>query len=178
MLCISHALFRATLVHFHLNNFVTISIPLVRLSMNSRVNLSSVGLVEETDTWFRMKFSAFHFYNLMIDNWNYAGVQPVQDPGEPSGETALVNEWMNEWMREERIEADIPWFTQKANKAPDKGLVLFTEAAGALSPEWRHRAPSSQNEDTERLFDRVLEAQAGKWMQRASVLQGTSLKKR
>ena len=87
-----------------------------------------------------------------------------------------MNEW-NEWMREERIEADIPWFTQKANKAPDKGLVLFTEAAGALSPEWRHRAPSSQNEDTERLFDRVLEAQAGKWMQRASVLQGLSLKK-
>ena len=30
MLCISHALFRATLVHFHLNTFVTISIPLVR----------------------------------------------------------------------------------------------------------------------------------------------------
>ena len=30
MLRISHALFRATLVHFHLNTFVTISIPLVR----------------------------------------------------------------------------------------------------------------------------------------------------
>ena len=171
MLCISHALFRATLVHFHLNNFVTISIPLVRLSMNSRVNLSSVGLVEETDTWFRMKFSAFHFYNLMIDNWNYAGVQPVQDPGEPSGETALVNEWMNEWMREERIEADIPWFTQKANKVPEKGLALFTEAAGTL-------LVSRGSEDAERLPVQVLEAQAGKWTQRASVLQGISLKKR
>ena len=145
MLCISHALFRATLVHFHLNNFVTISIPLVRLSMNSRVNLSSVGLVEETDTWFRMKFSAFHFYNLMIDNWNYAGVQPVQDPGEPSGEMALVNEWMNEWMREERIEADIPWFTQKANKAPRQG-TCFVHVGHRHPPdlprEWRRRAPS------------------------------------
>ena len=30
-------------------------------------------------------------------------------------------------------EADIPWFTQKANKAPDTGLALFTEASGALS---------------------------------------------
>ena len=44
--------------------------------------------------------------------------------------------------REERIEADIPWFTQKANKGPDKGLGLFMEAAGTLSPEWRRRAPS------------------------------------
>ena len=171
MLCISHALFRDTLVHFHLNNFVTISIPLVRLSMSSRVNLSSVGLVEETDTWFRMKFSAFHFYNLMIDNWNYAGVQPVQDPGEPSGEMALVNEWMNEWMREERIEADIPWFTQKANKVPDKGLALFTQAAGALLVSWG-------SEDEECLPVQISEAQAGKWTQRASVLQGISLKKR
>ena len=30
-------------------------------------------------------------------------------------------------------EADIPWFTQKANKAPGTGLALFTEASGALS---------------------------------------------
>ena len=30
-------------------------------------------------------------------------------------------------------EADIPWFTQKANKAPDTGLALFTEASGTLS---------------------------------------------
>ena len=30
-------------------------------------------------------------------------------------------------------EADIPWFTQKANKAPDMGLAQFTEASGALS---------------------------------------------
>ena len=27
---------------------------------------------------------------------------------------------------EERKEADIPWFTQKANKASDKRLALFT----------------------------------------------------
>ena len=30
-------------------------------------------------------------------------------------------------------EADIPWFMQKANKAPEKGLTLFTEATGTLS---------------------------------------------
>lgn len=72
MLCTSHALFKGTLVHCHLNTFVTISIPPVRWPVGSRVNLSSVGLVEETDVWFRMKFCAFHFYNLMIDNWNYA----------------------------------------------------------------------------------------------------------
>ena len=30
-------------------------------------------------------------------------------------------------------ETDIPWFTQKANKAPDMGLAQFTEASGALS---------------------------------------------
>ena len=105
---------------------------------------------------------------------NLAGVQPQQDPGVPSGWMVLVR---GEG-REERIEANIPWFTQKANKAPDKGLALFTEAAGALLPEWRHRAPSSQNEDAEHLLDQVLEAQAGKRMQTASVLQGISLKKR
>ena len=30
-------------------------------------------------------------------------------------------------------EADIPWFLQKANKAPGTGLALFTEASGTLS---------------------------------------------
>ena len=30
-------------------------------------------------------------------------------------------------------EADIPWFMQKASKAPGMGLALFTEASGALS---------------------------------------------
>ena len=36
---------------------------------------------------------------------------------------------------DERIEANIPWFMQKANKAPGKGLALFTEAADTLSLE-------------------------------------------
>ena len=105
---------------------------------------------------------------------NLAGVQPQQDPGVPSGWMVLVR---GEG-REERIEANIPWFTQKGNKAPDKGLALFMEAAGALSPVWRCRAPSSQNEDAESLLDWVLEAEAGNWTQRTSVLQGISLKKR
>ena len=32
----------------------------------------------------------------------------------------------------ERKMLDLPWFTQKANKAPDMELALFTEASGAL----------------------------------------------
>ena len=35
--------------------------------------------------------------------------------------------------KEERKRLDLPWFTQKANKAPDMELALFTEATGALS---------------------------------------------
>ena len=34
----------------------------------------------------------------------------------------------------ERKRLDLPWFTQKDNKAPDTELALFTEAADALSP--------------------------------------------
>ena len=30
-------------------------------------------------------------------------------------------------------EADIPWFTQKANKAPAWGFALFMKASGVLS---------------------------------------------
>ena len=33
--------------------------------------------------------------------------------------------------REQRL--DLPWLTQKANKAPGTELALFMEAAGALS---------------------------------------------
>ena len=33
----------------------------------------------------------------------------------------------------ERKRLDLPWFTQKAIKAPGMELALFTEAAGALS---------------------------------------------
>ena len=42
----------------------------------------------------------------------------------------------------------------------------------------RFRAPLLWSEDAEHLFDGVLEAWAEKWTQRASVLQGISLKKR
>ena len=58
-------------------------------------------------------------------------------------------------MREERIEADIPWFTQKANKVPEKGLALFTEAAGAL-------LVCQGSKDAERLSIEVLETQTDK----------------
>ena len=33
---------------------------------------------------------------------------------------------------------------QKANKAPDMGVALFTEASGALSMGWRCRVPSQE----------------------------------
>ena len=53
----------------------------------------------------------------------------------------------------------------------DKEFVLFTEATGAL--------PDSQgSEDAERLPIQVLETQADKWTQGASMLQGISLKKK
>ena len=38
---------------------------------------------------------------------------------------------MTKYRREK--EADICWFTQKANKAPGIGLDLFMEASGTLS---------------------------------------------
>ena len=41
-------------------------------------------------------------------------------------------------------EADIPWFMQKANKAPGTGLALFTKASGAVSRGRRCRAPSQE----------------------------------
>ena len=41
-------------------------------------------------------------------------------------------------------EADIPWFTQKAKKAPGTGLAQFMEASGSLSMRWRHTAPSQE----------------------------------
>ena len=57
---------------------------------------------------------------------------------------------------------------QKANKAPARGLLCSR----------RPEAPSQWGEGAERLLERVLEAQAGKCTQRASALQGISLKKR
>ena len=52
---------------------------------------------------------------------------------------------MNEWMNEERIEADIPWFTQKANNAPRQGTCsvhVGRRRPPGLPREWRRRAPS------------------------------------
>ena len=96
----------------------------------------------------------------------FAGVQPPQDPGEPSGETASANEWKR---KEEKL--IFLGLHRKPIKSQDKGLALFTEPAGALPV-------SPGSEDAQRLPVQVLEAQAGKWTQRASMLQGISLKKR
>ena len=71
------------------------------------------------------------------------------------------------WRREK--EADIPWFTQKANKAPDMGLALFTEATCALWMERRCRASSQLG---------FRSPGKKKWTQRASVLKGICLRKR
>ena len=65
-------------------------------------------------------------------------------------------------------EADIPWFTQKANKAPAQGLLC----------SWRPQAPSRWDESTEHLLERVSKAQTGKWTQRTSALQRNSLRDR
>ena len=62
----------------------------------------------------------------------------------------------------------MPLFTQKANKAPARALLCSQ----------RPRAPSRWGKGAEHLLKRVLEAWAGKWTQRASALQGITLKKR
>ena len=60
---------------------------------------------------------------------------------------------------------------KKPIKLWDKKFALFTEATGILPV-------SRGSEDTERLPIQVLETQADKWMQGASMLQGIILKKR
>ena len=82
----------------------------------------------------------------------FTGVQPCRIQGYPQDERH----------RRESKEADSPWFTQKANKAPDTGLALFMEVTGALSKERRRRTPSLRSEDAERLLEWVLEARAKK----------------
>ena len=54
----------------------------------------------------------------------------------------VVRSWQQEGKGQK--EADIPWLMQKANKAPDTGLALFTEASGALSMEWTCKVPSRE----------------------------------
>ena len=55
---------------------------------------------------------------------------------------------------------------QKANKVPAWGLLCSQS----------FQAPSRWGEGAGHLLERVLEARAGKWTQRASALQGISLK--
>ena len=49
----------------------------------------------------------------------------------------------NREIKGERKKLDLPWFTKKANKAPDTQLALFMEAAGALWVGGGRRMPSS-----------------------------------
>ena len=79
----------------------------------------------------------------------------------------VVWSWPIRKQRREK-EADTPWFRQKANKAPARGLLCSR----------RPQAPSQWGEVAERLLQRVLVAQAGKWTQKASALQGIYLKER
>ena len=67
-------------------------------------------------------------------------VQPQQDLWIPSGGW----HWWIGKVKGERKRLNLPWFTQKANKAPDMELALFTETAGALSVGWGCRTPSPQ----------------------------------
>ena len=72
------------------------------------------------------------FITIIINCKNtIAGVQPQLDPGIPS--SGGRRQWLREIEKEiknfavkkieERKEADIPWFTQKANKAPARDLL-------------------------------------------------------
>ena len=64
---------------------------------------------------------------MINSNFLNAGVQPPQDPGEPKGEMVLENDLERDKERMLYIEnrgekeADVPLFTQKANKAPRQG---------------------------------------------------------
>ena len=60
---------------------------------------------------------------------------------------------------------------RKPIKLWDKKFALFTEATGAFLVSWG-------SEDAERPPVQVLETQADKWTQKASMLQGISLKKK
>ena len=79
---------------------------------------------------------AVMFNSLLLRSFN------GPEPGGPESTNKKVKE----------KEADIPWFMQKANKAPTWGLLC----------SWRSQAPSQWDEGAERLLERVLEAQAGK----------------
>ena len=73
-----------------------------------------------------------YFSPLMISIYSFRTL-PGSSPSRIQGYTQ--EEW-HQRMRKvkgERKSLDLPWFTQKANKAPDTELALFTEAAGALS---------------------------------------------
>ena len=56
------------------------------------------------------------------------GSSPSRIQGYPQDDG--IGERIAKW-REQRLY--LPWFTQKAKKAPGTELALFTEAAGALS---------------------------------------------
>ena len=68
---------------------------------------------------------------------NYRGPAPVGSRDSLKRMASVIRK-----VKGERKRLDLPWFTQKANKAPDSELALFTEAAGALSVGWGHRTPS------------------------------------
>ena len=82
---------------------------------------------------------------LKILKGRLPGYSPSRIQGYPQDDG--IGERIAKW----RERLDLPWLTQKANKAPGTELALFTEAAGTLSvgwgcrtppPWWRRRAPS------------------------------------
>ena len=94
------------------------------------------------------------------------GVQRQQDPGYPQDEWHCHQERERKRERKKR-----GWYSlvyRKVNKAPAQDLLCSR----------RPQAPSRCGEGAEHLLERVLEAQAGKWTQRASALQGINLKRK
>ena len=90
-----------------------------------------------------------------------AGVQPLQDPGKPKGETASVIDLGREGKKvegkkiEERNRLIFLGLHRKPIKLRDKKFALFTEATGAL-------LVSQGSEDAERLPVQVLKTRADK----------------
>ena len=112
----------------------------------------------------------------VLDPSTGARVQPPQDPGQPEGKTASMDDLEREirkeyyrWKIEKRKRLIFFGLHRKPIKLWDK-FALFMEATGAFPV-------SRGSEDTERLLVQVLETWADKWTQGASMLQGISLKK-
>ena len=82
--------------------------------------------------------------SILVSSGICLGVGLCQGPA-PAGSrgTLMMTASAIRKVKGERKRLDLPWFTQKANKAPGTELALFTEAAGALSVGLRRKNATS-----------------------------------